>query len=614
MLRIFVGQTIRSSVQGRTKVLNCPHKLFVKCFSEKSVSFDNNETFGKLSKESEFKSKELHLSSDKIKTSEELEDHDGETAHYEKISDTSRPYPVDFEKKIEKLLSKRRLAEALKVFDEEMVDECVKPNEETFLLVSYACSKAGYASKAYDILIRFEKNNKSKPALYGNVFHACSNAPEENKQKSLSIARSLKSRLDKKFQSPLSSTLYHTMIAAFGRCGDLATSFSIMDEMSTKGLKISEETFNHLLQACINDKDSGFRLAMSVYRRLLMKKCNPNKYTFNLMLRAARECGIGPDFVANDILLDAMTSRQVRKFKDKLLSETKLLESPKETKEEETARDESKPKVTIVEPTDLALRTPQLPNLLTKTPNMDFVTGLSFDHLQTSHGRLQIMGDINGILDVMLNEFKTELDMKTFSLLSQCVEETEESENKLIELMNTHSVTPDIDFFNQLIKKRVTRRKYDQARNVLNLINDFNLTPDIVTFGCLSMTCVNQKHVHEMLNNLKDLGIVPNLQIITPMVTVTKEPKLMTKLLKLILKHQIQVDEKLLQRIEQFYQRFNGYVIEFEKTGSEKWPGFDRKLKDWAMFCEFYEKWQKEVKVQLHQNPWKQYKTRRDRK
>ena len=87
------------------------------------------------------------LAPQKFKTLEDLEDGDGESEHYAKISDTSRPKPRDFEIKIEDLLSRRELSRALEVFDDEMLEERVKPNLETFKLLIHACGKAGYAYK-----------------------------------------------------------------------------------------------------------------------------------------------------------------------------------------------------------------------------------------------------------------------------------------------------------------------------------------------------------------------------------------------------------------------------------------------------------------------------------
>lgn len=54
------------------------------------------------------------------------------------------------------------------------------------------------------------------------------------------------------------------LFLAFGRTGDLLTAFSLVDEMLTKKYKLKDETFNFLLQACISDKEAGFRHALLV--------------------------------------------------------------------------------------------------------------------------------------------------------------------------------------------------------------------------------------------------------------------------------------------------------------------------------------------------------------
>lgn len=54
------------------------------------------------------------------------------------------------------------------------------------------------------------------------------------------------------------------MKKAFGRTGDILTAFSLVDEMLKKKYKLNDETFNFLLQACISDKQVGFRHALLV--------------------------------------------------------------------------------------------------------------------------------------------------------------------------------------------------------------------------------------------------------------------------------------------------------------------------------------------------------------
>ena len=137
--------------------------------------------------------------------------------------------------------------------------------------------------------------------------------------KSLSYAK----RLRKKLKPPLTEPLYHTMIAAFGHCGDLETAFALVDEMKTK-MVVNSDTMCHLLHACNSDKNSGFKLSLTVFRRMLHQNMKPNLDVFKLLLRATQKCGIGKAEVVNDLLLEAMTSQQAREFKTKMLSNRHL--------------------------------------------------------------------------------------------------------------------------------------------------------------------------------------------------------------------------------------------------------------------------------------------------
>jgi len=62
----------------------------------------------------------------------------------------------------------------------------------------------------------------------------------------------------------IKTNLHFLLKKAFGRTGDLLTAFSLVDEMLMKKYRLKDETFNFLLQACISDKEAGFRHALLV--------------------------------------------------------------------------------------------------------------------------------------------------------------------------------------------------------------------------------------------------------------------------------------------------------------------------------------------------------------
>lgn len=106
------------------------------------------------------------------------------------------------------------------------------------------------------------------------------------------------------------------MIKAFGKCGDLQTAFEVLDEMAAKKIPIDSKTLSSILQACVSDKNVGFRHALLLWRKMRQLKIEPSVYNFNLMLRAAKECGMGQSAFITDILIETMSGPEIRKIRN----------------------------------------------------------------------------------------------------------------------------------------------------------------------------------------------------------------------------------------------------------------------------------------------------------
>ena len=402
------------------------------------------------------------------------------------------------------------------------------------------------------------------------------------------------------------------MIAAFGKNGDIETAFALIDEMKTKGLRLSEDTFSHLLMACISDKQSGFRLALSVYRQLLARKCQPDLHTFHLILRAVRDCGPGSANV-NDLILEALTSREVRKFKANL--SPKLIEASKESNDEDTIEesDDKAPKVVLVEDKSLVPSPVEVPNLLSPKPKIDLVIGLNSESLNSPGARLALLGDVQGFLGILEQEFELKPDIKIFSLLLNIVQDNPEKELIVLEHFKSSTCRPDVDFFNQLIRIRARRKEFENARNVLDLMVEAGLNPDIVTFGCLALCCDKQSKINQMLQDMKTYEVVPNCQIMTSLIFNCKSPRIMLRILKITSNLNVEVDEKMMQQIEKFRVKYQAKVRQFEVKGSSP-NGGKVDLEAWTEFCDYYSNWLRKTEVSITKDPWLQFKTKRDLK
>ena len=179
-----------------------------------------------------------------------------------------------------------------------------------------------------------------------------------------------------------------------------------------------------------------------------------------------------------------MSSKEVRKFKQKLLEEEVAIKKDTMKNLGNDKREGNSVELVSSSGSDLELAMhnskplpPQLPNLLSNQPVMDFITGLSAKELNScSNARLQLFGGVDGFIDVVTNEFNVKIDIKTISSLINFVNSDLEEE-KLLDHMRQERVKPDIDFFNQLMRRKVERNDYKGTYYIVTeiLVAKFNL-------------------------------------------------------------------------------------------------------------------------------------------
>ena len=84
-------------------------------------------------------------------------------------------------------------------------------------------------------------------------------------------------------------------------------------------------------------------------------------------------------------------------------------------------------------------------------------------NLSTAEGRLGALGGVDSILSHMARD-KAVPNIKTFSLLLDCIASSTAVECELMSVMNTHEIKADIGFFNLLIRRRAKRGEMEGAR------------------------------------------------------------------------------------------------------------------------------------------------------
>lgn len=365
-------------------------------------------------------------------------------------------------------IENKRFKEALDVLEVRMLKEDrVKPEAYIYNLTIGACAEVGYTKKAFMLYNDMKKRGlKVNGGIYTSLFSACARSPW--KDDGLSRANHLRNLMLEKNIEP-NLTNYNAMIKVYGRCGDLQTAFEIVDEMCSKKIKIRVHTFNFLLQSCITDRKAGFRHALLTWRKMLNFKERPNIYTFNLMLRCIKECGIGNRESEQNMISEILSSNPIMLPTHSHIQETfpQLESGQHNTSEKQLVLDIDQDLVGQVDaekhlPIPISgLSENQLPNLLSRNPSLNGV--LAIGEIKTMEDRFMLTGGIEGFFTEMVASNVTP-DIKTITQMLSVQPSTLENENKLLDILKLQEIKPDINFYNVLIKKRCYRFDYESAK------------------------------------------------------------------------------------------------------------------------------------------------------
>lgn len=403
-----------------------------------------------------------------------------------------------------------QVQEAIDVLEVRMLkDDRVKPDPFIYNLLINACARRGYTQKAFNLYNRMKQRSlKVRPCTYTALFNACAESPF--KADALKRANKLRQWIVQN-DYIANEANYNAMIKAYGRCGDISTAFQLVDEMKERKLQLKSDTVNFLLQACINDKALGFRHALLSWHRLFAHKLTPDVYSFNLMLRCTRDCGIGDIETMRSVIAQLLNRKQPKH---------KLLASAKHEVIEIKALEPKSPRNTEVksiesgevghEPTEAVEvcmrneRVDEMPNLITENPHLGSLVQLNL--VKSPAERFLLLGGIDVYLREM-EKLQVKPDIKTFTAMLDVIPQAKEDEHKLIQLMRRHEIRADVDFFNVLMKRRCLRGDDDGARDVLKIIEAARLEPDIVTYGILSLACADIQKANELLERMKNLNV-----------------------------------------------------------------------------------------------------------
>lgn len=485
------------------------------------------------------------------------------------------------------------LPSALSVLDA-IKDNRDKPTYYIYNLLIRAFAVEGDLKTCFKLYSDMRKRNlKVTGATYTSLLNVCGNSKDS--PQALEKLRDLRKKLLQKGYT-LNEANFNAMIKAYGRHNCILEAFQVADEMRDNRVNMSDTTFNCLLHAAISDERAGARHAITIWHLMQCRRQKPNILTYNLLLRAFRDCELG-DIKVNDVLIPGIEKSKIELVNDKpdLLAFPPVLStlvvSPSEDDENIEQQVKSTVKGQIGSPQGINLE-----NALMSTNNSTPPVPLTLQNVNDifRNNRLLLFGGLEGILSRMEKD-NLMPNATTITLLMELIPPTNVAEKVLIHYAKNKHIALDVDFYNMLIRKRSIRFDYESAREVLYDMQKDDLQPTIITWGVLALGCRKIEDVKELLEGMKATGHSINIVIAGTLLNSACRRwqfNLIIELLDEMSKENIRPNRVIYHTLETFYKYMNKLVKRKEKP---KWLTTTSAKKGFKKFNLRYNKWLDEM-------------------
>lgn len=459
----------------------------------------------------------------------EGDEEDGDEDWVKRRKRTNTPYWYFLQCK--RLIKENKLQEALDLFSRDMLQaEGLQPEESNFTVLIGGCGRAGQLKKAFRLYNDMKKRGlEPNDATYTALFNACAESP--SKQAGIQQAVALEQEL-RRNNYPLCTITYHALLKTHAITNHLQACIHTLREMLQNGHAVTQKTFHYLLMGCLKDKETGFRLALQVWRQMLRSGIVPDSQNYNLLLRTARDCGIGDPAVASGVLLrpDPPHKGERNDVMDLDLLEKQLFIQPdphtdgqQHSRGGEEASDGKDSAHLVPVPQGDAVLLPvdtagdsTAPNLLDlfEGKRVDVV---SLGAVAGASDRLALIGGAEGFLE-KLAAGQMCPDIRTVTLLADTMEPGRRSLETLLKVAKQHKVKLDAAFFNSVIRRAARAGDLEEAKFVLTVMRQRHVKVDVKTFGCLALGCEQQQDGLQLLEDMEEAGFRPTVQVFSALI------------------------------------------------------------------------------------------------
>ncbi|XP_068100972.1 pentatricopeptide repeat-containing protein 1, mitochondrial isoform X2 [Hyperolius riggenbachi] len=460
----------------------------------------------------------------------------------------------------------------------------------------------GTLSQRYSSRTRFIKSTD---------FYNIQSAEDEEDEEEKSVQKMHKGRRNTQYW-------YFLQCKAKIKEGKLAEALELFEVRMLQEERLQPEEYNYtvLIGGCGRSGyiKKAFQLYSNVWRQMLHWGIKPDIYTYNLLLRATKDCGIGDPVETLNLLLHSkeLNVLQLSAGKDQNDKDVEELRTRQgsikggfhESKDHLSSIEHQTSRGTLkrIEPPsqpipELLSPACSIPNLLDLHLNADSIVSLG--DVNTPYEKFALIGNLEGILQKMKEDHVCPT-IKTFTLLAELMKPDSQTDATLLALMNSFKIKPDLTFFNTLILKR-SEVSLKSAMELLPVLAQRGIAPDMYTFCNLAKACHNKEDGLQLLQDMGVAGFQPNsilYSILIGLAIKRLDYVYLTNIIRDMKWRKVVPNEVVIRQLE----FASNYPPTFERT--EKKNVFKEKIDG---FRGYYKRWLNWMDVEEKEHPWKKY-------